>query len=76
MPGKNLKTVWGWLGGDGKQKSGWVGPFLHVGVIVGWLGYLLLLRTVAPHVMSREWGLWANEVFSCEVPLTTAEKQV
>ena len=47
-------------------------PFLHVGVIVGWLGYLLLLRTVAPHVVAREWGRLANGGFNCEVEALTA----
>ena len=50
-------------------------PFLHVGVIVGWLGYLLLLRTVAPHVVAREWGIRANGGFSCEVLLNIAEER-
>ena len=51
-------------------------PFLHVGVIVGWLGYLLLLRTVAPHVVAREWGIRANGGFNCEVLLIAEEYSI
>ena len=51
-------------------------PFLHVGVIVGWLGYLLLLRTVAPHVVAREWGRLANGGFNCEVLLIAEEYSI
>ena len=51
-------------------------PFLHVGVIVSWFGYLLLLRTVAPHVVAREWGIRANGGFNCEVLLISEEYSI
>ena len=37
-------------------KQGFFRPFLQVGVIVR-LGYLLLLRTVAPHKATGKWGI-------------------